>query len=59
MAAALVAGRLGVWPVFFFAVWFFHDDRSGWPRIPARVAGMAVAAAVLAELNRVVARDVA
>jgi hypothetical protein len=31
------------------AYWLFHDDRSGRPRIPARVVGIAMAAAVLAE----------
>ncbi|MGF1646373.1 MAG: GPP34 family phosphoprotein [Kineosporiaceae bacterium] len=32
------------------AYWLFHDDRSGRSRIPSRVAGTALAAAVLAEL---------
>jgi hypothetical protein len=32
------------------AYWLFHDERSGRPRIPARAAGTALAAAVLAEL---------
>ena len=31
--------------------WLFHDDRSGRPRIPVRVVGIAMAAAILAELT--------